>query len=402
MKILTNKFFIFGNLLLLLIAIPVTLFFVKKQQEVRSKAAASSRLYFNPSNPSSSTQCTQGFNVDLMVDPGTNLVSIVNFYITYDATKLDVSQITPAGNFTSVVRPASVTPGQANMSLSVGGDVTKAVSTPSKVATITFVPKAAGSVQILFDSSKSSIYSLQLHPTTGPTDAPTENVLSSGDPATVTIGTDTCTGGATITPTGGAGVTPGVSGSPTATPGAGGSGDNGNGDNGGSITSTNQAPTCTTLAAAPTTGNAPLSVLFTGSGNDPDTNGLVAKASFNFGDGQNQDVTTGLNQKSVTAQINHTYQSAGVFSASLVFTDDQGAQSVTCSQNVTVSAASGSATLTPTATIAPTAIPTIAPSATPTLVQKPTVPPTGDVGQTIGILVTVITTIGAGLALLAL
>src|SRR3989344_7758772 len=145
MKILTNKFFILGNLLLLLLAIPATLYFVKQQQDVRSKAAPSSRLYFNPATKTTSTTCPS-FTLDVMLDPGSNLVSIVTLDMTYDPTKVEITQITPSETFKTVQTPASIDNGEASISLdALGGDVTRAVSTVSKVATVTLVPKSAGS-----------------------------------------------------------------------------------------------------------------------------------------------------------------------------------------------------------------------------------------------------------------
>src|SRR3989338_1117393 len=125
MKILTNRYFILGNLLLLLISIPLTLFFIKRQQELRSSAAPSSKLTFSPENVNTSTQC-QNFNVDIMLDPSSNIVSIFYFYLKYDPTKLNVLQIKESDSFSTVVRPVSVSSGEANMSVSVGADVTRA------------------------------------------------------------------------------------------------------------------------------------------------------------------------------------------------------------------------------------------------------------------------------------
>ncbi len=390
MKILTNKFFILGNLLLLLIAIPVTLYFVKKQQELRSKAAPSSKLYIDPATVNTSTQC-QSASVDLTIDPGSNIVSIVDFYITYDPTKLDITQITSSTSFPTTVRASSISNGAANMSVSVGADVTRAVSSVSKVATITFVPKAQGSAQIQIDSSKSRVFSL------GPSDQPTENVLSSVIPGTITIGSSAClTGGTSLTPTVAPTAAPGVGGSLSPTPTA---------------AVSNQAPICTSLSASPAaTGSAPFSVLFTGQGNDADAAGLITKATFTFGDGTTtQDVTTGLNQKTVSTQASHTYLNPGIFPATLTFTDNAGTLSQACSQNITAtSVGSGSATITPTSvpTIAPTSTPTSTPIPTSVLVEKPTaaptIAPTGSIGQTIGIIGAVVMSIAAGFFFLAL
>lgn len=389
MKILSNKFFIIGNLILLLIAIPVTLYFVKKQEEVRSRATAASKLYFTPSSVNTSTSC-QGFNVDVMVDPGTNLVSIVNLYITYDPTVLSVSQITPSDVFKTVQRAASISSGKADIEVdAVSGDITKAVSSVTKVVTITFVPKGTGTAQIAFDGTKTQVYSV------APTDSPTENVLIIGSltPSNVTVGSDACLNGPTsavVSPT--AAISqPATGTTPTAAPSG----------------AANQLPVCTALLANPSkTGAAPFSVLFTGQGNDPDTGGLITKASFTFGDGQTQDATLGLNVQSVNTQISHTYSTAGNYTASVAFTDNKGGVSQAnsaCSQAITVTA-SGSATLTPTATIAPTATPTLVekPTATPTLVQKPTIAETGSIAQTMGTLGIIVMSIVGGFFLLTL
>ena len=122
-----------------------------------------------------------------MVNPGNNIVSIVDFYITYDPTKLDVLSIKESTAFPAVVRATSLSAGAANMSVSVGADVTKAVQATSKVATISFKPKVAGPVQLQFDSTKSRVFSL------APADQPTENVLSSATSSTATISSDACT-----------------------------------------------------------------------------------------------------------------------------------------------------------------------------------------------------------------
>jgi hypothetical protein len=218
MKFLTNKYLVLGSLLFILISIPITLYFISRQQELRGRAAPSSKLFFSPENPVTSTQC-ESFNVDIMVDPGANIVSIVDFYLKYDPTKLDILQIRESESFPTVVRNASITSGEANMSVSVGADVTKAVQTPSRVATVSFRPKAAGTALIQFDQEKSRVFSL------APADEPTENVLFQVSPANTTIGTGTCptaigtpvpTVPATPTPT--PTVAPGVGGGPSPTP----------------------------------------------------------------------------------------------------------------------------------------------------------------------------------------
>ena len=265
------------------------------------------------------------------------------------------------------------------MSVSVGADVTRAVQTISKVATITFVAKTAGPTQIQFDSTKSRVFSLK------PADKPTENVLLSGlAPANVTVNTSTCTGGGGVSGTPAPSGIPGLPGVST-TPGVG-------GGLSGTPAPSGLAPVCSEFNVAPANaGPAPYSVAFTAKGNSPVTTGLITTTTFTFGDGQTQAVTDGMNLKDVTAQVNHTYQAAGNYTATVVFTDNTGAQSAACNQVINTTA---SASASPTVEAEPT---TEAP-----LVEKPTIEPTGSVAQTFGIIGAVILTIVGGFIFLAL
>ena len=75
----------------------------------------------------------------------------------------------------------------------------------------------------------------------------------------------------------------------------------------------NQPPTAV-MSATPSTGAAPLTVTFDGSGStDPD--GTIASYSWNFGDGGN----------STAANPSHTYTSAGTYTATLTVTDNKNA-----------------------------------------------------------------------------
>ena len=136
----------------------------------------------------------------------------------------------------------------------------------------------------------------------------------------------------------------------------------------------NQPPVCQSLTVSPSnSGSAPYAVTLSTSGSDPD--GTVNKITFNFGDGQVSDVTQGggIGTASISAQTVHTYQSGGTFQASAIYTDNQGGVSAqgSCTQTITVAAqlASNQGSTTtgtttaqqPTATPAPTALPSTGP-----------------------------------------
>ena len=90
-------------------------------------------------------------------------------------------------------------------------------------------------------------------------------------------------------------------------------------------------PPVAALSAAPTSGNAPLAVNFNASAsNDTDPGDSIVSYSFNFGDGA---VVT-----QSSPQINHTYTSAGIYTASVVVRDSNGATSSNSAQvQITVS-----------------------------------------------------------------
>jgi PKD repeat protein len=97
------------------------------------------------------------------------------------------------------------------------------------------------------------------------------------------------------------------------------------------------------LSGSPTTGNAPLTVNFTGANSsDPDTGDTIASYSFDFGDGAAV-VTQAI------ATIAHTYQTAGIYPARLSVKDSRGKSSTNLAQvMITATDASPSPSPTPT------------------------------------------------------
>lgn len=180
------------------------------QKNTNSHAAASTTLSF--------TNAAQGIipggteTVDVNVDPGNNYVSLINLYIDYDSTKLTPTQngFTPNTQaFTQTLDGPIYNTCNGNqctmyIALSVGNDPTKAIKAPTKVATLSFQAVSAGATQLSFDT-KTQVFSV------APNDQSSENVLSTANPSTITIGG---TGGITPTIVGGSPTT----GAPTDTP----------------------------------------------------------------------------------------------------------------------------------------------------------------------------------------
>lgn len=169
----------------------------------------------------------------------------------------------------------------------------------------------------------------------------------------------------------------------------------------------NQHPVCTGLSASPTSGTAPLTVHFVGSGTDPD--GPIQKFDFTYGDGKTQQIEKDVGITG-SVEVDHTYTVSGSFVATLRIQDNNGVWSDptdNCSVTITTS---GGLTVTPSPTttqrggVAPTATRTPTPtaseaasaSATPVV---PEVPVSGGIIPTLAVGLSGLLIIGLGLLL---
>lgn len=321
MNFIKNKYFILGNIILLLIVIPITLYAVKRQTSLTSKAAPTTVLSFTPAV--TTTNVGDSIALDVFVDPGQNVISILDqLTVEVDPTILEIVSLEKNDAvFPVALRPAVInTDGTASISMSTSNDIQQAIQVKTKVATLTVKAKAAtNGTPTLVKINKPPTQAFSL----ATTDGQTENVLSSTIPASIDI-TDTL--GASPSP------------SLTVTPGA--------GSTSTGSAATNQKPVCSALSLDRSeSGTAPYSLVFTATGTDAD--GTLSKVAFNFGDGPVQEVTTagGLGTNSANVQISHTYTSPGSYSATAVFTDSKGdiSDTVTCSKTITVADASANA-----------------------------------------------------------
>src|SRR6266568_5401061 len=139
---LGKKQLLLGSLLLILAVIPVTLFLAQQNQEERSRATAATQLYLTPSTTASvPLQKNVGDSVsfDVMINPGTNLPSVVKLVLQYDPTKFQASATPFAVNaaaFPSTLEGPIVQNGLVVVSVSIGSDTTKAVQSITKVGTL--------------------------------------------------------------------------------------------------------------------------------------------------------------------------------------------------------------------------------------------------------------------------
>lgn len=199
-------------LLVLAISVPLTTYLLQQKQDARSKASAATTLSFSP--PSITKLIGDSVALDVMINPGTNLVSYVKFEAKYDPAVLQLSPTTPfianTAAFPTQVQSAviSTASGSIKVALSIGPDMTQAVKIPTKVGTLYFKainPTSTTSANVVFGDI-TQVLSI------GPSDNPSENVLSTTIPATIIVSDPSATPTISISPTAS------ESADPTATP----------------------------------------------------------------------------------------------------------------------------------------------------------------------------------------
>jgi hypothetical protein len=341
---MNRKILLFGFVIVLLVAVPLTVWLVSLQTKVNVGAQKSTNLSFAPlSGP---VNVGDSINLSLLLDPGTNQISFLKVVLSYNKKYLQRDSITLDSRYFPVPLEGPTydqcTGDICTMSIasSIGTDVSKIIKTggiPTTIGTASFkalISTANNSTVINFAGGTQAL-------SLASADAPSENVLQTPQPLSLTII------GPTPSPTSEATNTP----APT---NSGGNNNNSGGNNnnsGGNVvpTATNSnAPVCSSFVADNTTAsNAPLTVNFTAVGSSP--NSTISKVTMNFGDSNVQDVTTGggIGTATVTgAQAAHIYQTIGTFTATATFTDANGNVSnpTACSKTITIGQAAATAT----------------------------------------------------------
>lgn len=375
-----NKLVLLGFFVVLLAVIPLTVYLLQKQQQTRSQAAPTTKLSFTPSSSQASPiakTVNDQIPLDIMLDPGQNVVSYAKLVIKYDPSKLATSSAGTSCSDSFCVSANTLSLSGQGPSYSTGTVVvvmstpepTKFIQTPTKIGTINFkviASTGATPTQISFDSSLNQTLILSANKAT---DQQEENVLSQATPAFILAADIPVTPSVTPTPT---------------------------------LTSLNQPPVCTSLTVDKPASPGTLPYTFTATGNDPNPNGAISKVTFNFGDGTVQDASTSA-QATVSARLAHIYNTAGSFNASAIMTNNNGATSsitASCTQTITVGTSGGIGQPTnPTPTtiaFVPTAVPTAVPTNTQAVVYRPPISPPGpgDIFVGIGLLGTLLAGLG--------
>jgi hypothetical protein len=343
----SKKILAIGFVVVLLVAIPLTVFLVQQQQKTKSGAVAATVFTLTPTPKT----VTPGDLVTLAVNviPGVNQVGHFKFKITYDTSKLATAGaglvVTPwtATNGTTVNPTVEQGPiydttnGTISMTISIETSnqlVIPPGTTPTQVASVTFdTSNLTASTTVSIDKTNSWAMGL------GSTDQYNENVLLDTIPATINT---TVVPTVTVTPT--VTVVPTVTTAPQATA---------------------TGPTCSSLTVDPSAqGTAPYTVNLTATGQD--STSTISKLTFDFGDGQTQDVASsaGLGTNSISVLQSHTYNNPGSYTATAVLTDADGSVSPidNCSVGISVSSTVIAAAPTTVITEGPSSLPPTGPS----------------------------------------
>ena len=161
--------------LLLLITIPVVVYFVGQQQDIRSKAAPATSLQFNPQTMTE--QIGDSFPVNIQINTGTNSIASIKIQLTFDSSILEAESITNGTLAPNITASGIVAPGSASITVSAAS-TTSPITGSGTVAVVRFKAKTATTVptSVKFDSTT---YASAFNET--------QNAIVSTVPASITI-----------------------------------------------------------------------------------------------------------------------------------------------------------------------------------------------------------------------
>lgn len=211
-----NNYSLFLLPVVLTVILMLLIILLQKSSESRIRALKSTVLSFSPASSQTAPVSVTTFEnipMDIMVDPGNNMVSLIRLEIEYDSAKLQPNGTTPFVRNTTAFPVALEGPvystGKVAIVLSIGSDPTRAITAVTKVGTINLIASQVvnGTTYVRF-STRTEAYSV------GPNDQAQENVLSSAQQAFIAVRSGTITPSVTLTPFPTTNLTPSISPSP--------------------------------------------------------------------------------------------------------------------------------------------------------------------------------------------
>lgn len=202
-----KKIFLLGFIIIILLAIPFSVYIAQQRQRTTSQAAKSTTLSFEPASPT--TKVGDTLPLSVVLDPGSgstaNQVSFVKLSISFDPEKFTtagaslVPNPSSSNTLISILEDPIFEAGKASISLSIGADPTRVVTKKTDIAILKLkslsTTDANNPSSITFDATETQVLSI------ASSDQTSENVLSTTTPATVTINQQSSAPGTSPTPT---------------------------------------------------------------------------------------------------------------------------------------------------------------------------------------------------------
>ena len=171
-----KKIIFFIILLIILAVVPLTVYMVGQQQELRSKAAPATVLTLNPNTMTKNKGDI--FSFDVQIDTAANNVAVAELHVIYDATKLEALSITNGPLAPKIAASGVVGGGTASITVRAE-NTTKPIKGTGTIAVIRFraIERTETLSQVKFDTTTFVSGLGESNP----------NVLTSSIPASVTI-----------------------------------------------------------------------------------------------------------------------------------------------------------------------------------------------------------------------
>ncbi len=162
--------------ILILLAIPLTVFLVSKNQEMRQRAAPATTLTLSPT--SLSKQVGDEFTLEVHMDTATNQVVAVQVSLSFDPTKLEAEWIHNGTMFPNIISSGVIGNGTASIALGAANTTTPITGT-GMIATIKMKALAGTSAPVSVKFTADTFV--------GALGEGSTNVLTSTIPSTISI-----------------------------------------------------------------------------------------------------------------------------------------------------------------------------------------------------------------------
>src|SRR3989344_2000084 len=110
-----KKLLLMVSILVVMVAIPVTIYLVSERQELRKKAAPATTLAFSPA--STTKAVGSEFSLEVHINTGDNQVIAAELHIAFDPEILDAVTITNGALFPNVLTSGRVEAGTASITI---------------------------------------------------------------------------------------------------------------------------------------------------------------------------------------------------------------------------------------------------------------------------------------------